>query len=215
MRRPPVLASRTGSARRQSVSVVLGADHPLARSVDAVEAVWGQWRAVAAVLTGSSVAVVEGRRWAVALTASAAIVLFGLTAVTLVQRSRRRDRALDLIIEGHEDLPVAAVQAERERLLADRTRRGLAASLEAVVTQASSRRTTRMAVLVPLFDVRVVRCVESDLQEVSRLLLIEPASARGVAVAERLITHGVSPLYGQEVEPLRDELRRLHDLLGG
>lgn len=37
----------------------------------------------------------------------------------------------------------------------------------------------------------------------------------GVAAAERLITRADLPLYGQQAEPLRQELHRLRQLLGG
>jgi hypothetical protein len=37
---------------------------------------------------------------------------------------------------------------------------------------------------------------------------------RGVALLDRLITSGTSPLYGSQVGPLRDELGRIRNLLG-
>ena len=46
------------------------------------------------------------------------------------------------------------------------------------------------------------------------LLRTEGVSARGVARAERLVERAVSPLYGQDVGALREELRRVRDLLG-
>ena len=77
----------------------------------------------------------DGRQWAAALAASAAIVLLGLTVIVAAGRQCKRDRALDLILGGHERLAIAAVQQQRRRLLSQRTRTALARSLEDVVDQ--------------------------------------------------------------------------------
>ena len=47
----------------------------------------------------------------------------------------------------------------------------------------------------------------------SGLLRTEGVSARGVARAEQLVERAVSPLYGQDADALRAELRRVRDLL--
>jgi len=65
----------------------------------------------------------------------------------------------------------------------------------------------------PLFDVRTVAAVVDDLQEIVALLRAGGTRARGVALAERLLTEGVSPLYGYDAIALRDELRRVRYLL--
>jgi hypothetical protein len=45
-------------------------------------------------------------------------VLLGLGTVAITLVRRKRERALDLILEGREYLPVAAVQHQRRRLVA-------------------------------------------------------------------------------------------------
>jgi hypothetical protein len=45
------------------------------------------------------------------------------------------------------------------------------------------------------------------------LLLAPCAWARGVARAERLVERALSSLYGRDVGALREELRRVRDLL--
>ena len=65
----------------------------------------------------------RGVAWATAVAAGAVIVLVGLAIAAAAFAQRRRDRALDLIIEGRESVLVAAVQRERQRLDAARTRR--------------------------------------------------------------------------------------------
>jgi hypothetical protein len=105
------------------------------------------------------------------------------------------------------------VQRQRRRLLSAQTRNGLAAGLEDVVQYVSTRPKHQLRVTRPLFEPRVVAMVVDELREVIGLLRIDRVPARGVAAVERLITHGVSPLYGLEVSALRDELSRVRDLL--
>ncbi len=44
-------------------------------------------------------------------------------------------------------------------------------------------------------------------------LLSDDATIRGVALVERVITHGQSPLYGRDTVALRSELARARALL--
>ena len=64
-----------------------------------------------------------------------------------------------------------------------------------------------------MFDVGVVRAVAEDLRALAAILRAGPASARGIALAEQLLTWGGSKLHGHEPEPLREELRRVRYLL--
>jgi hypothetical protein len=106
-------AARASGAAPRSASAVLGSDHPLARATDALDSVVRQSLAVAAVLVGSIIDLLAGRTWAATLSASAAIVLVGLTVIATACKQRQRDRALALILEGRENVPVAAVQRQR------------------------------------------------------------------------------------------------------
>lgn len=66
----------------------------------------------------------------------------------------------------------------------------------------------------PFYRSHVLAAVEPQLLDVARLLDAEGAGVRGIAMLDRLITSGTSPLYGSRVEPLRDELGRIRYLLG-
>ena len=204
-------ARRTPAVRHR---VGLRWDHPLLRATEAVHYTGRQWVHVAAVLTGSVIARIEGREWAGALAGSAASVLLILTVLLAAHKQRERDRAIELVLEGREGIPIAAVQRQRRRLLAEQTRNGLAGNLEDLIRQAASRSRFQMRVTPLPFEPTVVRLVAGELRDVIGLLRAEGVSARGVARAERLVEHVVSPLYGQDVGALREELRRVRDLLG-
>ena len=64
------------------------------------------------------------------------------------------------------------------------------------------------------FEPMVLTMAAGELRDVIGLLRAEGVSARGVARAERLVERAVSPLYGQDVGALREELCRVRDLLG-
>ena len=209
MRRPSLSASRAhgvGGVGGVAQRTVLRADHPLLCATEAVESTVRQWVNVAAVLTGSVIARLEGGAWAVPLAVSAASVLLILTILLALFEQDKRDCALELILAGGEATPIAVVQRQRRRLLSARTRDGLAASLEDVVRYVSSGPKLRSRIGWPLYEPRVVAAVADELREVIGLLRAEGVSARGVARVERLIKHAVSPLYGLEVSVLREEL---------
>jgi hypothetical protein len=213
MRRPPGSAARASGARPRSASAVLGSDHPLARATDALDNIVRQSLAVAAVLVGSIIDLIVGRPWGGTLAASAAIVLLGLAAIATACKKAQRDRALSLIREGRENVPVAAVQRQRRRLGDPRTRTTLARSLTDMIDQASPRRGLLACRICPLFDRAVIRTVADDLRAVIRLLDTDHAPVRGVALVEHLLIDAFSPLYGNQTEPLRQELHRIAHLL--
>ena len=213
MRRLPGIAARASGAPPRSASAVLGPDHPLARATDALESVVRQSLAVAAVLIGAVIDLIAGRMWAATLAASAAIVLVGLTAIAAACKQTQRDRALALILEGRENVPVAAVQRQRRRLLDPRTRTTLARNLTVMIDQASDRRGLQACRIRPLFDRAVIRAVADDLRAMIRLLDSDHAPVRGIALVEHLLTDPFSPLYGNRTESLRQELHCISHLL--
>ena len=211
MRRPSVTHGVGGVGQR----TVLRADHPLLRATEAVDSTVRQWVNVAAVLTGSAIARLEGAAWAAPLAVSAASMLLILTILLAVFEQHKRDCALELILAGGEATAIAVVQRQRRRLLSARTRNGLATSLEDVVRYVSSGPKLRSRIGRPLYEPSVVAAVADELCAVIVLLRADGVSARGVARVERLIKHGVSPLYGLEVSALREELGCVRDLLEG
>lgn len=198
-----------------SCSAFLGPDHPLVRVTEALDRVVRQALSVAALLAGSIMALSDGVAWAGPLVVSAALVLSGLMVVVVALELGKRDRALELIIDGRESLPLAAVERQRRRLLAPRTRAALARSFEGMIREASHPPKVPVRGIRPLFDRGVVARVAPELRRVNALLRADHAPARGVALAKLLLTDGASPLYGHQIEPLRDELHRVRHLLDG
>jgi hypothetical protein len=194
-------------------AAVLGPDHPLVRAIGAFQTVTWQLSCVAAVLIGSGIADLEGSSWAAAAAIGAGATLVLLTVVAAALRQRMRDRAVDVILAGGEHVTVAAVRRERERLLSARTRGGLAARFEEMVELSARPRVPRLPSTLPLYRLGVVARVRPELLALVRLLEADAVSARGVARAERVISDCMSPLYGRDGQPLREELRRVIRLL--
>lgn len=190
-------------------SALLGPKHPLTRVLRDSDAVARQALAVAMLLAAALTAGANGVAWAWTGVAGAAIVLAGLGVVALVLRVRARWAACELIADGREGVPLAPVERERRRLLAEETRSALAASVERMLAHVAQP----SPVVRPVFDVRVIAAVADDLGSLAAVLRAGPASARGLALTEQLVTWGGSPLYGHDIEPLRAELARVRYLL--
>jgi hypothetical protein len=147
--------------------------------------------------------------WATILTASSTLVLAALTALLFMLKQRVSDRAIDLIAEGREALPIATVRHQRQRLLEQRRRKALAKAPDTVLRQATAPPKIATRGTRPLFDIRVIAAVAADLRAAIELLQTRNPPARGVALIDRLITDGRSAFYGHDVEPLREELRHI------
>ena len=187
-----------------------GADHPLTRAVAALQTVRRQSVVVAAILLGSLAADVLGASWAVGVGLSATIVLLTLAITAAVSLQRRRDSALELILQGRAGVPVAAVHRERQRLCSERTARHLARAFADMIDYALNPPRPCVRAARPLYSINVVAHAAEDLRHISRLLRAREASIQGVALAERLLTDGASPLYGDEASVLRERLQLIY-----
>jgi hypothetical protein len=185
----------------------------LTRSSQTFERLVRQSFCIAAMQVGSLIALSQGARWATAVAISSGIVFVGVALVAAAFERLKRGAALALIIEGRQHLPLAAVQRQRRRLLAGRTRKVLARGFERIIADASSPRPPARVTALPI-DRTVVQTVTPELRALVRLLRGNEVPVKGVALAQRLLTDSTTPLYGHEVEPLRQELRRVyHELV--
>jgi hypothetical protein len=207
-------ASNMGHAFEEAAPAakLLGAEHPFVRALDLSRVLARQSLATASAFAVGAVSLLCGAGWALPVLVVAGAVQLVLAAGLALVVALARERARDLIAEGREHLPLLLLARRRRRLLDHRRREGLARAFEGVVATAERwpriLRTAR-----PVFNVRLVRQVAPELHEIAALLRLVNRSARGVALSERLLTNGASPLYGAEIDELRSELRRIREAL--
>jgi hypothetical protein len=207
----PIASRHAGDCR--SAEALLGAGHPLVAVLYAYGATMERIVAVAAVQLGALALWWVSASHAGALTLGAAVVQLALGLRWASLRMQRRELCLELVIAGRERLPVAAVARERQRLDDPGLQAQLATSLEelADIAVQQHRPWERQR---PIYHPRVLAAVEPELRDVAARLRAGGVDLRGVALLDRLVTSGFSPLYGEETGPLRDELGRGRYLLG-
>jgi hypothetical protein len=156
------------------------------------------------VLAGAAVA--TGHRAALAGVLGCVIAGIALAASLLMLTSDRHARILDLIANGHGELP--AVERQRRRLLTASHRAQLAHSLRSLADEAPVRR-ARPSSGRPLYTPRVLTALAAELHATARLLSCERVGIAGVALTELLLTAHDSALYGTDTTRLRQELHRI------
>ena len=191
----------------------LGPDHPLARALELQAVLTRDLIAVAALsilLAAATAAALIA--WPAAVIGGALTLVLGVCA--LLAHQTVRERAFDLIAEGREGVPVGVVRRERDRLLEACYRQMLARSLERLRAAAERPAPWSPSATFPAHP-RTLRAVDSELRELEALLSEPTRSARGVALAQKLIADAVSPLHGRDTQRLREELRRIKLVLSG
>jgi hypothetical protein len=188
---------------------LLGSGHPLVRVLATTRMLAEQSVVVLGLSVASVVAALAGVPGALAATAAAVVAQAGLAYALAIAAATRRERVLDLIAEGRDRLPLAAVQRERERLLDRRHRIALADSLDGLRSDAERpMRTAR-----PLYAPRVLAAVARDLARTAELLRGPEPGVAGIAMAELLLGGSRSPLFGTDAGRLREALRAIDFVL--
>jgi len=130
MRRPHInLLRRIGEhaapgGEASSAMEILGANHPLVRVVDLRRDMHRQSLATAVAVVIGMVGFAFGTRWGLPLLIAAALIQLVLGAGIALLAQLQHVRALDLIIEGLDGLPLPALERERRRLQRPRRRAG-------------------------------------------------------------------------------------------
>jgi hypothetical protein len=189
----------------------LGPGHPLVQSLSRSETACQQLVTATAAGVAGVVWYVGGWSFGLSLTIGAAVALAVFACRVAVLRCGRRDLCLGLVVRGGERLPLACVERVRRDLLDRRALGRLASSIDELV-RAAGEPGSRSQLVHPLADRRVIRAVAPELRELAALLRGDPA-VRGVALVEWLLTSPATPLYGSDLEPLREELRRARYLM--
>ena len=144
---------------------------------------------------------------------AAVLVAVGLVFSVAFSAFEIRDRAQEVIAAGYERLPLRVVRDERLRLASRRERERFARSLERLLKDAQNWYRILPATRPP-HGVHELRFAEREVREVASLLRSDPVHVPGVARTARFLSDGAaSPLFGGDDEALRDELRRIRDLL--
>jgi hypothetical protein len=196
-----------GASPAQDALVLLGSHHPLARAEVRMEVLWRQVTAVGVLLAALGVATIAGATVLPAVIA-ASVVEMTLLARLVIVAGDRRGSARDLIAAGRTDLPVAAVQRERARLLDARHVAELARSLDDVRREAAAPYRDRPREH-PLHTPSTIRRVDRELMSVIALLREPCPDLAFVARIEGLLSGQFSPLYGDDATRLRGELLRI------
>ena len=192
-------------------STLLGPEHPLARADSRLRTLRAQLAVTVALGFVSLVASLLLGSNALHLALGAGAVSAVLAGAMTMARASVRERALELIASGREELPLPAVESERDRLSDRRYRRRLARTLDVISADPGPREWW-----APIAANReAVHASHAELSEIARLLRDLPnVRARGVALATRLVRDGAtSPLYQGPAPRLREELGRIRHVL--
>jgi hypothetical protein len=209
-------AARAAGLTTEDVRVaesVLGHRHVLTRAVTKQHAVSVQAFVTVVVFLVAAVGVLVHVPLSPLVAGIGGVVALALLVVRGLVRCVTRDRANQLIAKGLDDVALDVVERERRRLSSPRERERLARSL--VKLRSDAERWSRIHPRFrPLPGVVQLRHLSRELDDVVALLRAPQVRVRAVALTERLLTDGCSsPLYGDELEPLREELNRIRFLL--
>ena len=187
---------------------LLGQTHPLTRATRRFEIAVVQLLAALAILMAIVLSAHGSARPPEIVAAAATCAALG--GLALGTWCSRRRHALELILAGHEDLPLDELETLRRRLQDPHRRQLLAASLERYLRSAERWHRTAPP-LRPVGNARLLLPLEGDVRAIAGLLRADTvARVRGVALCEWLLTDGASsPLYGNDGEALRRELGRI------
>jgi hypothetical protein len=190
----------------EAASGLLGRDHALARALAVRRVLVKQSLLVAVVVFAGVLALIEHASAASSVLLGAVVVEATLACAVAISSCRTRDRVIELIVDGREDLPLLAIERERRRLLNPGNREALAARIDQVRLlgrQSSARRDAW-----PLHRPTIAR-VAPELDRVAALLRSGRGDARAAAMIERLLSEGTSPLYGRDPLALSEQLHRI------
>jgi hypothetical protein len=201
-----------GAGEGSLAEVWMGAGHPLVRVLRRSETAFEQLVSVTAIQAAGVVFLVGDWTAGLSLAIAAAVVQIALGCRLAALRMLRRQLSLELIANGGAGLPLPCIERLCRRLLDGRGLERIASSIDEMVQAATCPRGLTVGPR-PLADVRLIRAVAPDLLQVAALLRDGDLSVRGVALVEWLLTSPATPLYGTELEPLRQELVRARYLL--
>jgi hypothetical protein len=201
------------AADKHAAESVLGREHRLTRAVSYQHtlALQSTVAGLAALSGGAGLLLHLGVATLLVVVGTVVAMLF--VVAWAVTRRVTRERAQDLIAAGDDSVVVSVLARERRRLTSRKERERLASSLEALYRDA-----LRWYEILPRFrpphGVLQLRHTGPEVEGLTQALRRDRVRVQGVALTARFLSNGyASPLYGNELEPLREELNRIRYLL--
>lgn len=196
-----------------AAEAVLGREHGLTRAVSNQHSLALQSLVASlAVVAGTAAVLAHVGRAPLAL-GVAVTVAVAFVVLWLVVRSVAREQAQSLIAAGADCVVLDVVARERRRLASRGEREALARSLASLHRDALRWNRTHPH-FRPLFGVAQLRHVSQEVDALVAALRHDRVRVQGVALTSRLLSDGQSsPLYANEIGPLREELNRIRFLL--
>jgi len=201
------------AADKHAAESVLGREHRLTRAVSYQHtlALQSTVAGLAALSGGAGLLLDFGV--ATLLVVVGTVVAMSFVVAWAVTRRVTRERAQDLIAVGDDSVVVSVLARERRRLTSRKERERLASSLEALYRDA-----LQWYEILPRFrppqGVLQLRHTGPEVEGLTQALRRDRVRVQGVALTARFLSDGyASPLYGNELEPLREELNRIRYLL--
>jgi hypothetical protein len=200
--------SHPPTTARPRPAELLGTHHPLVRDLERLNVARNQSVIVAGVLGVGVGTLVAHSAAGLPLIVAAALVELLIACRIAMLRESRRVHVLDLIAEGHAELPIAIVARACARLRRARHRQRLARSIETLLERRSG---AFDVVVTPWRFARpeLLVGVRAELRDISVLLREPDARVEGIALMERLWCDGTSWLHGDDPQVLREELGRV------
>jgi hypothetical protein len=201
-----------GRPESRAAAELLGQSHPFVVALELLEVLVRQSAVAVGVLVGAAIAIAWDVALAPSVVAAAAAVEIALCAGVAMAVHSTRLRARDLIVEGHDSLPLRRIASERRRLLDPNQRRRMARQVDRAVDAAENWEQIAVASRPP-HAIRRIRPVAHELRALAVDLTEDEMSVRAVALVTRMLAGGyASPLYMGRLDELRTELIRIRHL---
>jgi hypothetical protein len=192
-----------------AAEAVLGHEHALTRAVSNQHSLALQSLVATLAVVGGAGAVLGRAGHAPLVFGVGLVVAVAFVVLWLVVRSVAREQAQRLIAAGADGVVLEVVARERRRLASRGEREALARSLESLHRDAS-RWNEIHPHFRPLLGVAQLRHLSREVDALVAALRRDRVRVQGVALTSRLISDGQSsPLYANEIGPLREELNRI------
>ena len=206
-------SSGLAATETRAAESVLGRGHRLTRAISNQHTLALQSVVAALAIVIGALGLAAHVRHATLIVGIAVFVSVGFVLMWVVARMIARERAQDLIAAGADGVVLSVVARERRRLASPKERERLARSLEALHRDAL-RWHEVLPQYRPPYGVVQLRHASTELQGLTRALRREHVRVQGVALTARFLSDGYeSPLYGNELRPLREELNRIRYVL--